>query len=52
VLLAGYGDADTTTVVSFGNNTRRRYTTTYFRKTIDFQRATVGGKPVVYVMLF
>ena len=29
----GYGDGDEATVVSFGSNPNRKYTTTYFRKT-------------------
>jgi len=28
----GYGDGDETTVISYGNNTSNRYTTSYFRK--------------------
>ncbi|MES2645580.1 MAG: metallophosphoesterase [Bacteroidota bacterium] len=55
----GYGDGDEATVVSFGSNTKKKYPTTYFRKTVSisnpaaFSSFTLGLKrddgAVVYV---
>ncbi len=36
----GYGDADETTVVSYGSNSNLKFTTTYFRKTINVPNAS------------
>lgn len=35
----GYGDGDENTAVSFGGNSRNKYITTYFRKTVTIENA-------------
>ena len=39
----GYGDGDETTIVSFGTSTRKKYITTYFRKTITIADTSLFG---------
>ncbi len=36
----GYGDGDEATVVSYGTNANKKYTTTYFRKSISIASAS------------
>jgi methionine-rich copper-binding protein CopC len=37
----GYGTSGLTTTVSFGNNSKKKYTTTYFRKSISIANASL-----------
>lgn len=39
----GYGDGDEATVVSYGNNVKKKYITTYFRKSISVINAAQYG---------
>ncbi|MCB9252692.1 MAG: Ig-like domain-containing protein [Flavobacteriales bacterium] len=37
----GYGDGDETTVVSYGSNSKKKYITTYFRKSINIGNISI-----------